>query len=120
MADAQALSEAQRPLPTATDVIGYLGWVDSPRTRAQVQEHVTTVAALARSHTRGKGFGVGESASCTHDLAAVIVSAAARSAPNPSGAFRVEAGSVTATPARFDGFTLAELAVLNRYRVRVA
>lgn len=71
------------------------------------------ITALAKGYTRGRGFVGGAPA---EDLAAVIATASARLAANPeqvgqtTGPFHVDAG--------FTGWTLPELAVLNRYRKR--
>lgn len=105
-------------LPTATDLLGYLGWAETTRARAQATAHLTSVTAVAKAYTRGKGFDA-SGAFCADDIARVIISAAARSLPNPGQFYRIEAGSMNATPNRLEGFTLAEQAVLNNYRVRI-
>lgn len=83
----------------------------------QVAEAVELVSALARDYTRGRGFtAAGPCAS----IQAVIVTAAARLAGNPRQTpYMVTAGSVTERSGPgFVGWSLAELAVLNRYRQR--
>ncbi|MGA4691902.1 hypothetical protein MX572_05960 [Rhodococcus pyridinivorans] len=78
-----------------------------------------TVRALAYGYTRGSGFDV-EGAPMHPDLEAVIATAAARLAANPEQVTK----TVTVGPfnesrgAGFQGWSLAELAVLNRYRKR--
>ncbi|WP_222617799.1 hypothetical protein [Dermacoccus sp. PAMC28757] len=102
-------------LPTGADLLSFLGWSASARNVALAGEHVEHVTELAQAYTRGRGF---EGELVDAAIARVIVGAAARSVSNPANAYRLEAGTVTATPARFEGWTLAEQTVLNRYRVR--
>ena len=107
--------------PTASEVVGLLGRTGDPAATAAAERAVPMVAAMVRGWTRGRGFDDrGEPAFA--DLAAVIVSAAARLVANPSqleqetvmGPFRhdVRGG--------FDGFTTHEQVILNRYRQRAA
>jgi hypothetical protein len=100
-------------LPTAQQVAAYLDWPED--TVEQVTPHLTSVISFVRSYVRGKGF---DDAQCEDDLAAVIVSATARSAVNPAKSVRVEIGSYSEVPAQFTGFTLVEQSVLHRYRRR--
>lgn len=106
-------------LPTPSDLLGFLGWAESPRATSQALAHLKSVTATARAYTRGRGFDISDPSVCADDIAQVIISASARSLPNPGQFYRIEAGSMNATPNRFEGFTLAEQAVLNNYRVRV-
>ena len=79
--------------------------------------HARTVTALVRSYTRGRGFTpAGEPG---EDVAAVITTAAARLATNPAQVQREALGDYAMAGA-FDGFTLAETAVLHRHRRRTA
>ncbi|WP_232374853.1 hypothetical protein [Mycolicibacterium mengxianglii] len=80
---------------------------------------VPLITTLARAYTRGRGFL--ENGRPNDELAAVITTAAARFVANPKQA----SGSKTVGPfiidqrtRGFEGWSLAELAVLNRYRVR--
>jgi hypothetical protein len=87
-------------------------------TNTAVTVAVDQVMALAKAYTRGRGFGDnGPNA----DISAVIVTAAARLVSNPRQ-FGVElpAGAQANRVFRggFTGWSLAELAALNRYRVR--
>ena len=80
---------------------------------------VDTITAMARAYTRGRGFtdGGGEP---NEEIAAVILTASARLASNAQQV----SGSRTVGPftedcrSFFNGWTLVEQAVLNRYRVR--
>ena len=108
-------------LPTSADVLAHLGWSNSARNVALVAAHLEHVIELTRAYTRGRGFDeFGALALCDSSVRAVIIGACARSVANPAHAYRIEAGSVVATPERFEGFTLAEQTALNRFRVRVA
>lgn len=81
----------------------------------QLAEAVELVFALAYDYTRGRGFTAGVPAPT---LRSVIVTGAARLAGNPlQTPVQVSAGAVSERyGAGFVGWSLAELAVLNRYR----
>ncbi|HIW29786.1 MAG TPA: hypothetical protein H9987_07210 [Candidatus Luteococcus avicola] len=99
-------------MPTPETVAAFLGRGDDPQTVATAQETLPIVTALARSYTRDRGFTGTEPA---EDLAAVIVTATARLMANPDQ-LQNSVGDVSV--AGWQGWTLAELFVLNRYRVR--
>jgi hypothetical protein len=88
--------------------------LDSPT--GAVDAAIAQVTVMARAFTRGRGFDFGEP---NDEISAVITTASARLAANGRqtiGRKKVddvehEIGS------SFVGWTLAELAVLNRYRV---
>ena len=105
-------------LPQPGDVLAFLGWAATPVNTSQATAHLRLVSQTAQSYTRGKGFSA-DGLSCSSAIAQVIISATARSLPNPGQAYKLVAGSMEATPNRFEGFTLAEQYVLNGYRVRV-
>lgn len=75
--------------------------------------------AYVRAYTRGVGFTTDVP---TEDLAAVILAVAARLYSNPEGLRAETVGGYTYTSALagFQGYTLAELTVLNGYRRRAA
>lgn len=81
------------------------------------EQFVPVITELARAHTRGRGFDnvTGYPAA---DMAAVITLASARLAANPRQLLvRDKVGDVERElRSSFQGWTLAELAVLNRYR----
>ena len=99
-----------------------MGWpVSTPdEAKASVTEAITIASMAAQGYTRGKGFDVGGGPFCAPDIAAVITSTAARLASNPTNAKRIEAGSYNEVPGTFDGWNLAELAILHNYRRRTA
>ena len=94
---------------------------------ARIAEAEATVTEFAKAYTRGVGFDLvtGEP---NAQIAAVIEVAGRRYAANPEQTRRVQGtalgeqyvGPATTEPARFDGWTLGEQAVLNRYRRRMA
>lgn len=93
-----------------------------PATVALARGHVETVAAYAHAYTFGRGFtvdadGIGEPA---HDVARVIVAAAARLTTNPEQVSVYSAGDYSERPAVFTGWTIAEQGVLHRWRKRWA
>ena len=75
------------------------------------------MTTLARAYTRGQGF-TGNAPN--DEIAAVITTASARLAANGSQIRGSATAGVFVQDLRssFEGWTLAELAVLNRYRKR--
>lgn len=100
--------------PTATDLSAFTGReLNGDQATAVIQ----VVTALAGAYTRGRGFTAGEP---NKDVRAVILSASARLIADPSqlvsdeqmGPFKIS------YRAGFEGWSTAELAVLNRHRER--
>lgn len=83
---------------------------------------VPIIAVMARSYTRGRGFArqLDDTFVPNAEIAAVITMAAARMAANVRQTSRSTTTPDVTTDVRtfFQGWNLAELAVLNRYRVR--
>lgn len=77
---------------------------------------IPIITVMAKAYTRGRGFEDGEP---NEEVAAVIATAAARLAANPTGlqAKRVDDVEYRYSLASSFSWTLAEQAVLNRYRV---
>lgn len=71
-----------------------------------------------RAYTRGQGFPGGGTLTDQPELETVIVSVAARLMSNPQMIAQVSTGPFQQSNMRWDGFTLLEQAVLNRYRIR--
>lgn len=103
--------------PTGQTVADFLGQGDDEQLVALAGQHVLIVAAMARAYTRGGGFNGVE---CTEDVAAVIVTGTARLVTNPEQNRREQLHDYAVTPTPFAGWSLAETAVLNRYRRRSA
>lgn len=86
-------------------------------TDGDVDTIVPIVTALAKGYTRGHGF---DGVTPNQDVAAVIVTASARLAAN-TGQLPIDEATgpfSRSVRAAFQGWTLAEQTVLNRYRVR--
>ena len=94
------------------DVESLLG--DSPI--AAIPAAIKQITVMAKAYTRGNGFDLGEP---NDELEAVIATASARLASNGSGnQWRKKVDDVEYEyRSSFQGWTLAELAVLNRYRI---
>ncbi|WP_204806451.1 hypothetical protein [Mycobacterium riyadhense] len=98
---------------TEADVAGLLNTkISSPGAAIPI------ITAMAKSYTRGRGFDADGNPNT--EIAAVITTAAARLAANAR-----QLNASTTTPditsdkrTFFNGWTLAEQFVLNRYRVR--
>ncbi len=93
------------------DVARFLDW-RNPDT----EQAVDLVTALAKAYTRGRGFD-GDQPNA--DVAAVIKLASARLAANPRQLLtRLQVGHAEyEVRSSFQGFTIPERAVLDRYRV---
>lgn len=121
--DAYLANPAPTPDPTQPPVSGpasalavakFLGQPDNQELVDLAAEHVTVITEMARAYTRDKGFEFGPNEGIT----AVITSATARLVANPEQ-IRYGVGSVQFNSA-FQGWSLAELAVLNRFRKRAS
>ena len=99
---------------TGQDVADFLGQGDDEQLVALAGQSVTIITAMARSYTRGNGFH--EISGANDEIAAVITTATARLVANPEQ-LRVTIGGVQTDG--FQGWSLAELFVLNRYRARI-
>lgn len=102
---------------TGQDVAAFLGQGDNPELVALAEEHALIVTAMARAYNRDRGFDplTGDP---EDDVAAVITTATARLVANPEQ-LRYGVGAVQFNEG-FKGWSLAELAVLNRYRKRAS
>lgn len=101
--------------PTAADLVKFLGH-DTADTAlvAQASAALTTVGAMVDAYCRGKHRNTsGEPRTGVNE---VILTAAARLLTNPEQ-LPMDIGDVSIRGG-FTGFTLVELAVLNRYRKR--
>lgn len=97
-------------------VARWLGWTENEDIET-ASFHYWAVSAFVQAYTRDRGFIDGEP---KRDVQVVIVSAAARLAGNPENLTRLQVDNVTESRKVFEGFNLAELGVLNRYRRRWA
>ncbi len=90
-------------------------WLD--RTSPPVSQVVPIITTLAKSYTRGNGF---DGNTPNDEIAAAITTASARLAANATQTLDwLKVDDVEREfRSSFQGWTLAELAVLNRYRVR--
>lgn len=104
-------------MPTAYDVERHIGADFTTVEAVRAEGHIQLVTTFVRSYTRGKGFD--STNEPNSELAAVIVTAAARLFTNPTGSRRESVDDYDVTPSA-DGWTLPELAVLHRYRRRTA
>lgn len=100
--------------PTVADLEAFLGAEDALDV-SNAERVLATVEQMVRAYTRDAGFIDGEPGD---DIAAVIVSAAARLIGNPTNDQYTQTGPFSVRPGTFAGWTLPELAVLHRYRVR--
>lgn len=122
------VTAAPEPEPTGPDplpvkVCKFLGLAPEGEPLALAEQHTRVVTTFVRNYVRGNGFRADDvvlELPTSYDLEDVIVSAAARYVVNPSQAARQNIGDQGITYAALEGFTLAEKAVLHRYRRRTA
>ncbi len=100
---------------TAQDIADFLGQGNDTDLVAQARQHLEAVRWLAYAYTRGVGF-TRYASPTTYDLASALITATARLAANPEQ-IPYDVGGVSLRGG-FTGWSLAELAVLNRYRRR--
>ena len=111
------------PAPEAVIVAGgdrlaaSLRWT-SEADRAAARDAYETVLLVAWGYTRGRGFT--EALEPTYPIGRVVAMAAARLAVNPEQLDRWQVSGDSETLNAFQGFTLAERHVLDRYRRRFA
>lgn len=105
------------------DVVTFMGRTGDAALEALAEQHVPVMAELVNAYVRGNGpvrtgLALGEF-SFPADLRAVVITASARLLSNPA---QLESESSDGYAARgsFSSFSLAEQAVLHRYRRRVA
>jgi hypothetical protein len=98
-------------MPTGQDVADFLGQGGDTTLVALAAEVAPVITAMVRAYTRGRGFDDDEP---NDELAAVITTASARMVANPEQ-IETRVGSVEIRGG-FQGFSLAETFVLNRYR----
>ena len=95
------------------DVAQLMGQPDNPDLIAVIDQALETIYQLVSAYTRGVGFVGGVP---NPELRAVIRTATARLTANPEQVGSTVGGVTVA--GGFNGWSLAELAVLNRYRKR--
>ncbi|VEG40301.1 Uncharacterised protein [Mycolicibacterium flavescens] len=100
----------------AEQVLLFLGRHSDTTLEASAEQAIPVVTTMVKAYVRGSGEGWAPN----EELEAVIVTAAARLITNPGGIpVDNQAGQFThSLRGAFTGWTLAELAVLNRYRKR--
>lgn len=100
----------------AEQVLLFLGRPDDTTLEGSVEAAIPVVTTMVKAYVRGNG----QDWEPNDELDAVIVTATARMVSNPTGLLHdTVAGPFTQSlRGAFQGWTLAELAVLNRYRRR--
>lgn len=106
-------------MTSPSDVLSLLGRPGEfdPTIVAQVEQAISIAAAQVRSYTRNKGFSGDQP---TPELDTVVLTTAARIVSNPENLTKESVGPFETERRIIDGWTLAEMAVLNRYRRRAA
>lgn len=101
---------------TPADVLAYMAGDGAGTSTEQLYRHIETTTAMVRAYTRDRGFE--DPFGPADDLAGVIVSCTARQVGNPAHTISVGIDDATVRHGMFLGWTLPELAILHRYRVR--
>lgn len=107
----------EEPTPGGRLVARWLKW-DTADELLQASFHYEVARAFVWGYTRGRGFD--DQMEPAAPLQRVIVSGAARLAYNPENVSRWQVSSESEVLTVFNGFNLAEQAILNRYRKRWA
>lgn len=99
------------------DVADFLGQGDDETVVALAGEALPIITAMAHAYTRGNGFTSGEPNS---EISAVITTATARLVTNPTQMpyDRTTGPFSESIRGGFNGWSLPELFVVNRYRKR--
>lgn len=106
------------PGPYATGAAEWMGRPDDAALIARAGAVLPHVLELVRGYTRGRGFHA-DGWECPSDIQTVIYSVIARVLANPDGLQKTTVtGPFTETVAGWQGFTLMERQILDRYRVR--
>lgn len=101
---------------TAENLLAFLGLDVDDATTARATVALELARGYVAGYTRDRGFTdtVADDA-----LGSVIVTTAARLYSNPTGITQEMAGQASVARTTFNGFTLAEMNVLDRYREKV-
>lgn len=103
------------------DVLAFLGKPVTPEGEDAAAPHLEAALHMVKAYTRGRGFDP-TTDEPADDVAAVIISCAARLHANPTlevnSSTGIDDATFAETPGIFKGWTLPELAVLHRYRQR--
>ncbi|MGC4960083.1 hypothetical protein [Gordonia sp. DT101] len=102
-------------MTTASEVASLLGRGDDTELVAVAGRALPIVTAQVRAYTRDRGFSGDQPAP---DLDAVVLTSTARLAANPENLRSEKIGDYEVQRQVIDGWTLPELAILNRYRRR--
>lgn len=102
-------------MTTAADVLAVLGRTGDTDASALADAALPIVTAQVRGYTRDRGFSGDQPAA---DLETVILTSAARLVANPENLRGETLGGYSVQRQVTDGWTLPELAILNRYRRR--
>ncbi len=104
--------------PYATGAAEWMGRPDDAALIARAGAVLPHVLELVRGYTRGRGFHE-DGWACPPDIQTVIYSVIARVLANPDGLQKTTVtGPFTETVAGWQGFTLMERQILDRYRVK--
>lgn len=104
-------------MPTAYDVAAYLGRDVDDKFFELTEAHLPVVTQMVRAYTRDRGFDA-TTGDPGVDVAAVILSVCARTVSNPMMVRSESVDDFSIDRTVVLGWTLAELAILNRHRKR--
>nr|WP_300147223.1 hypothetical protein [Propionicimonas sp.] len=105
--------------PYATGAAEWMGRPDDAALIARAGAVLPHVLQLIRGYTRGRGFPNEDAWECPSDIQVVVYSVIARVLANPDGLQKTTVtGPFTETVAGWQGFTLMERQILDRYRVK--
>ncbi|RBP64139.1 hypothetical protein DFO66_10711 [Brevibacterium sanguinis] len=103
--------------PTGAEIATLMNRADDAEAVTLASAYVDVIWEMAKEYTRGEGFSI-DGLQAKPSVVSAVKLAVIRVAANPTQVKRFQVGEYSETPTVFEGFTLAELAVLNAYRKR--
>ncbi|MGM0700389.1 MAG: hypothetical protein ACQEVD_16205 [Actinomycetota bacterium] len=103
--------------PQGEEIATLMGRAGDADAVSLANAYIDLVWSMAAEYTRDQGFSE-DGNEAAPSICSAVKLAVIRLTVNPTQAKRYSIGEYQETPSVFEGFTLAELAVLNCYRVR--
>ncbi|KAB1942291.1 hypothetical protein [Brevibacterium linens] len=103
--------------PQGEEIATLMGRAGDTEAVSLANAYIDVVWSMAHEYTRGRGFN-DDGTEAAPSICSAVKLAVIRLTVNPTQTKRYAIGEYQETPTVFEGFTLAELAVLNCYRVR--
>lgn len=103
--------------PEGEEIATLMGRAGDTEAVSLANAYIDVVWSMAAEYTRGRGFS-DDGKEAAPSICSAVKLAVIRLTVNPTQTKRYAIGEYQETPTVFEGFNLAELAVLNTYRIR--